>query len=255
MSFMGDFGHRLSQGWHSIDNPNTLGIIGDVAGAAIGGPWGAALGGFLGGELGGGSARHSLGLGALGYGGAALAGYLGGASSSASGATGGFFGAGGGLSNLVGGFGAGAGAGAGWGATNYMGLMGLGTGIKSYLEGEQLRHSAASADPYAAARAQYISEMQALEANPSSIVNTPGYEAAMTGLQRTLAAQGYTGSGKAATDIASLSGSMYAQRMQQLGALASMGNPAAPAQVSAAGIGAEAQGLEQMGLGMYLAFL
>jgi hypothetical protein len=96
-----------------------------------------------------------------------------------------------------------------------------------------------SMNPFDSARPQFMQQMQQLQSNPSSITSTPGYAAGLEGVQRTMAAQGYQGSGNMMSALQNYSGDFYMKQMQMLSGLA--GANAAPG----AGAGVQQWGLEQ----------
>lgn len=78
----------------------------------------------------------------------------------------------------------------------------LGFSNKGYQQQlDMLQRGAGLADPFASQRPQYQAQLSNLMANPSSIYSDPGYMATLMqgeqGLQRNMAAQGFTGSGNA----------------------------------------------------------
>ena len=75
-------------------------------------------------------------------------------------------------------------------------------------------------DPYGPYRGAAATRLNSLMANPSSITSLPEYNAAMQGVQRQMAAQGYLGSGNALTAAADASGQAYQQAFNNLAMLA-----------------------------------
>lgn len=78
----------------------------------------------------------------------------------------------------------------------------------------------AAADPYAPYRDQAAQQLNKLMADPTSIESTPEYKSRMDAAGRTMAAQGYTGSGNALAAAAQAGGDVYQQAFNNL-ALAS----------------------------------
>jgi len=111
---------------------------------------------------------------------------------------------------------------------------------------QQMAAYAAAADPQAAYRAQYAKRLAALQANPNLITSMPGYEAGLEGVQRTMAAQGYQGSGNMAAAIQKYAGDFYNQQISQLSGLAG-GTPGAGAPAMYEGL-AGAANLQSSGL-------
>ncbi|MCK9988729.1 MAG: hypothetical protein AzoDbin1_05201, partial [Azoarcus sp.] len=105
-----------------------------------------------------------------------------------------------------------------------IGPMSLGLNALSGLEqmrmAQQLQQSAQQADPMAAYRAQYAQQLQQLQQNPSSVANMPGYQAGLDAVQRSLAAQGYTGSGNMMAALQKYGGDFYQQQFNNLAGLA-----------------------------------
>lgn len=123
------------------------------------------------------------------------------------------------------------------------------TGLYGLYQAQQMqalaRQLQASADPFAGQRAQYAQQLSALQANPSSIANLPGYQAGLDAVQRSMAAQGYQGSGNMMAALQNYGGNIYDQQMQTLAGLAGAGaNPASAAQIGLMGqkVGMEAGG-------------
>lgn len=85
---------------------------------------------------------------------------------------------------------------------------------------QQNQQAIDAADPYAPYRDDAAKRLNALIADPSSITETATYKARQKAAERTMAAQGYSGSGNAilaATDAAAAS---YQQEFSNLAALA-----------------------------------
>ena len=244
-----------------------MSFLGDVIGAVAGGALayftggaslavGAAAGGAIGGAASGGGLKGAIGGAALGYGGGALLSGMGVGAAGAAGAAGGAgaVGAGSvmdllgspGMGTLdIGGVAMGGGAAAGVGSLPWgsMGnLMNAGTSIYGLYESQQLQQMAkqlqASADPFGPYRAQYAQQINALAANPSLITQQPGYAAGLQAVQRTGAAQGYTGSGNMALALQKYSGDFYNNTMSMYGGFAGANaNPAAAASIGLQGYG------------------
>ena len=87
---------------------------------------------------------------------------------------------------------------------------------------------------------QYAAQMQALMANPSSVQNLPGYNAGLQAVQRSMAAQGYQGSGNMASALAGYGGQQYQQQLSNLAAL----------QGQSPSVGSAPTGLATMGAGL-----
>lgn len=93
--------------------------------------------------------------------------------------------------------------------------------------------SAATYDPYAPYRGAAATKLNALMNDPSSIENSPVYKADMQAASRTMAAQGYTGSGNALVAAANAGGQAYQQEFNNLAMLAGAGQSPAAGQAYA----------------------
>lgn len=120
-------------------------------------------------------------------------------------------------------------------------LAQLGTGLYGIYEGDQLKKQAqllaGQADPFASQRGQYAAQLSALNANPGAVLPTlPGYQAGLDAVQRSLAAQGYTGSGNMMAALQQYGGNAYQQESARLAGLAGANaNPGTGASLSLAG--------------------
>lgn len=125
---------------------------------------------------------------------------------------------------------------------------------------KQIAQAARTADPFASQRAQYQQQLAALQANPASVTQSPGYQAqleqGLQALQRTQAAQGFLGSGNAQQQNAQyamqLQNQYYQQQLQNLMQLSGaniQGSPTAGS-IQAGGaanyMGGQAQNLANM---------
>ena len=82
-------------------------------------------------------------------------------------------------------------------------------------------------DPYAPYRGAAATKLNNLMADPSSIQGLPEYQADMQAASRTMASQGYTGSGNALVAAANAGGQAYQQAFNNLAMLSGAGaNPA-----------------------------
>jgi uncharacterized protein YccT (UPF0319 family) len=76
----------------------------------------------------------------------------------------------------------------------------------------------------------------ALQANPSLVSQQPGYQAGLDAVMRSLAAQGYQGSGNMATAVADYGTNAYDKAIQQLMVMSGAStSPAAGAQIEQQG--------------------
>lgn len=82
-------------------------------------------------------------------------------------------------------------------------------------------------DPYAPYRGDAAKKLNDLMADPSTLENLPEYKAQTQAAERTIASQGYTGSGNALVAAANAGGNAYQQAFNNLSMLAGAGqNPA-----------------------------
>ncbi len=130
-------------------------------------------------------------------------------------------------------------------------VQGLGTAAAGAGVNNAAQTNAAAANPFAGQNAQYQAPLAAsvakstsspvtdyasiygkqlndLMTNPTAVLpTTPGYEAAMQAIQRSGAAQGYTGSGNMMTALATgIGGNFYQQQLADLQSLTNMGTTA-----------------------------
>ena len=86
-----------------------------------------------------------------------------------------------------------------------------------------------AADPYAPYRDDAAKRLNALIADPSKISETATYKARQQAAERTMAAQGYTGSGNAILGSAEAAAASYQQEFDNLSMLAGASNGTANA--------------------------
>lgn len=133
---------------------------------------------------------------------------------------------GGGAAGGAGGGGGGGGGGgrAGGGGSLLEQLLGIGTGAYGLYQSGRLndnaRDIAARADPFSPHRERYAQLLNNLVSNPRSITETPGWEAGLEAVQRSMAAQGYTGSGNMILELQKYGGDFYTKQADLLGRLA-----------------------------------
>ena len=111
-------------------------------------------------------------------------------------------------------------------------------------------------DPFGPYRGQYAQQLAALSANPSLITKQPGYAAGLEAVRRSLAAQGYQGSGNMMAALAQYGQKFLGDEQTRLATLAGAGfNPASAGQISMAGNISAAQllgsSLNRLGGGMW----
>ncbi len=130
-------------------------------------------------------------------------------------------------------------------------VQGLGTAVVGSNVSKSAQTNAAMADPFAGQNAQYQpllagsvaksvnspvtdyasiygKQLNDLMTNPTAVLpTTPGYEAAIQAIERSGAAQGYTGSGNMVTALATgIGGQFYQQQLADLQSIINMGTAA-----------------------------
>lgn len=154
----------------------------------------------------------------------------------------------GGLMNMLG-FGGGTAAGGG-GSNSMLPLLmassQLGGGLAGYTQAQNYQNLAQQADPWAQYRAQYAQQLNSLMQNPSQIQSIPGYLAGLQAVQRSLAAQGYQGSGNMMAALQNYGGNFYQQQLQNLSSLAGTGNANLGANLAATGVQGQTSGINSM---------
>ena len=115
------------------------------------------------------------------------------------------------------------------------GMKGLGVlgNLGALYTGLEQRRAGKALQEEANIRRGYAKQLQALEADPSSITSTPGYQAGLDAIQRSMAAQGYMGSGNMMVEMAKYGQGIYDQRFRELSSLASGGGEYAAAATAA----------------------
>lgn len=99
-------------------------------------------------------------------------------------------------------------------------LLSLGSGaygLSNAMQMQKLAEQASASTRYAP---QYAAQLAQLMQNPSSITSMPGYEAGMTAVERSMAAQGYQGSGNMAAALQQYGGNFFNSQVAQLQSLA-----------------------------------
>lgn len=138
----------------------------------------------------------------------------------------------------------------------------VGQGLLGLYQSEQLKKQAAlaaqQADPFGPQRAGYAQRLNDLVNNPDSVSSLPGYQAGLKAVQRSMAAQGYTGSGNMMTALQKYGGDFYNQAMDRYASLAgAQFNPANAAQLGLQGnmasLNLMGNSLNRMGYGTQMA--
>lgn len=138
-------------------------------------------------------------------------------------------------------------------------IFNIGSGIYGMTQADQMKKRAQllaqQADPFASSRPQYVSQLNSLMADPSTITTMPGYKAGLQAVERRGAAQGWNGSGNMMTSMADYGGNFFNQAVQQLMGLSganvnpvSAANLALSGQNDAASVGA--QSMNRIGYGL-----
>lgn len=127
-------------------------------------------------------------------------------------------------------------------------------GLYNAYQMQQLAKQAITPNAMAPYQAQYAAQLAQLQANPSSITSMPDYQAGLDAVQRSMAAQGYQGSGNMAQALAQYGSSFYNQQVQQLEGLATAGanNTATGLSGLASGSQLASQSLASLGYGSRL---
>lgn len=135
-------------------------------------------------------------------------------------------------------------------------MMSIGSGIYGLTEAQKMQQLAGQMAASNTYSPEASAQLKSLLSNPNSITSMPGYEAGMTAVERSMAAQGYQGSGNMAAALQQYGGNFYNQQVQQLQGLAqggaqttagaagvqAMGNQAASSALAALGYGATGLG-------------
>lgn len=78
---------------------------------------------------------------------------------------------------------------------------------------------------YGPERSRFLEQLKALMADPKTLENTPGYNAGLQAIMRTMAAQGYLGSGNMMKSLFDYGGKAYGDEISRLTSLAGGGLP------------------------------
>jgi len=101
---------------------------------------------------------------------------------------------------------------------------------------ELAKRMAERSDPFGPYREQYAQQLAALSANPSLITKQPGYAAGLEAVRRSLAAQGYQGSGNMMAALSQYGQKFLGDEQNRLATLAGAGfNPASAGQLAMTG--------------------
>jgi len=147
-----------------------------------------------------------------------------------------------------------------WGSPGNVSSMG--SGVAGLIAAGNLMGAAGqaqrTADPFGPYRSQYADLMSNITNDPSQIQKLPGYQAGLQAVQRSLAAQGYTGSGNMMAAMAKYGGDFYNNAMQLYGGLSgAQFNPASAAQLGLQGkqsaISLAGNSLNRLGYGATMA--
>ncbi len=127
-------------------------------------------------------------------------------------------------------------------------LVSVGTAVYASKQAKKQQERAIAAqqdqmealDPFAQHRPEYAERLSQLANDPSYITNTAAFKARLQGADRTMASQGYTGSGNALVAAADAGAAAYQQEFDNLSMLAGVGQGQG-ARASAYGTGAAAE--------------
>lgn len=130
-------------------------------------------------------------------------------------------------------------------------LMSLGSGLYGMEQSQQQQELMKQLAAQGNYGGQYASQLSNLMKNPSSITSQPGYEAGMEAVQRSMAAQGYQGSGNMAAALQKYGGDFFNNQVSQLQGLAQGANQSTAAALQGSQIGTQtaSQALAAMGYG------
>lgn len=130
------------------------------------------------------------------------------------------------VSSAFGGGTGGGGSASGVGLGSLASLLSIGSGIYGLTQAQKLRKlveaQANKADPWGASGGRDVAggQLKDLLTNPNKITDMPGYEAGLQAVQRSMAANGYLGSGNMMTALAKYGGDFYNNAVAQLSGLA-----------------------------------
>lgn len=85
------------------------------------------------------------------------------------------------------------------------------------------REGIEASDPFRTSRPQYAEQLNKLMSDPSSITETPEYKARLEAVSRSLASQGYAGSGNMAIEAANAGGAAFKESFDRLAMLSGAG--------------------------------
>lgn len=121
-------------------------------------------------------------------------------------------------------------------------VLGAGSGIMGIMNAMEMQRLAREASQRTPSSQAAESRMQALINNPSLITQMPDFAAGSEAVQRSMAAQGYTGSGNMASALQAYGGRFYNQQMQELANVAGTGAPQFGTAIAGLGQGSTAMG-------------
>lgn len=109
----------------------------------------------------------------------------------------------------------------------YSGIQGMNNSDKL---GKMAESMAGRADPFAQYRPEFAAQLAGLMRDPSKVTSMPGYQAGLEAVQRSMASQGYTGSGNMMAELAKYGGNFFGQEVNRLAGLSGANvNPATSA--------------------------
>jgi hypothetical protein len=144
------------------------------------------------------------------------------------------------LSSIFGGGGAGAAGGAGGILSLLAKGLDIGTGLYGIKQAGDLKDFASETsramDPFGPYRAGYAEQLKRLSENPSTITQTPGWDAGIQAVQRSAAGRGYLNSGNEISALQNFGGNFFNNESARLSRLAGADiNPGAAGQLAMQG--------------------
>ena len=130
--------------------------------------------------------------------------------------------------------------------------MSYGSGAIGVLGGIESLKRPAVYDPFAGQRGQYQEQLSRLASDPSYITQLPGYQAGLQAIERSMAANGYLGSGNMMLALQDYGGKAYSDEFARLSSLAGAGISPMPDNSRAQGLEMLSRGLASIGFGAAL---
>jgi len=135
-------------------------------------------------------------------------------------------------------------------------LMSMGGGLYGMYQANQLKKMAGLADPWGTGGGASMAgdQLKTLLSDPSGVTKLPGYEAGLQAVQRSMAAQGYQGSGNMMSALSKYGGDFYNNAVSHLSGLARTGGGQAglPLQGTGAALDVAGRSLASLGYGVQM---